>query len=448
MQSPEAATESALTAVDKKFEALRKARSDAGNVSFTKAREAGGDLNIVGVDETLSNIRNLKARYLQKATPSSEQAVRFLQSLEDRLVTAEKVGGSLTNAPGDIKRLTISETQGLLEEFGKRAAQGDSLIKDLALSDERVISSAIFGGLKKDLETLSKTGTDAERKAAGYLISARKQTKDASDAYNSLAAQGMPKALQGKSISELSPEELYKTYEGLTPTQRSTFRSIVSPNNKEALQSLDKQVFDAFILKSKTTLPDGTIGTDLGELSKKWAMMPESEKDALVQALGVNKNEFAGRMKDALIFTRKMTVAGLKEEAPLIQSGTQRDLAAAVGSVGGYQLAKGAELSVDAMNALVKKTKLSDDVLMKVLLTPEGAGYLKNASLSPNSAKTLEALTAVEQLATPTWKNPLFISAVTSGVSQTDTTQPTTAASPPPISMDGCLGDGLNGVGC
>jgi hypothetical protein len=62
-----------------------------------------------------------------------------------------------------------------------------------------------------------------------------------------------------------------------------------------------------------------------------------------------------------------------------------------------YQGAKIAQLSIDAVNQLFKKRGLSEEQLMKVLLTPEGKDFLSNAALSPQSAKTLESLIKVEQ---------------------------------------------------
>jgi hypothetical protein len=51
---------------------------------------------------------------------------------------------------------------------------------------------------------------------------------------------------------------------------------------------------------------------------------------------------------------------------------------------------------MDAVNEIFKKRGLSEDQLMKVLLTQEGKDFLKNASLSPQSTETLESLIKVE----------------------------------------------------
>lgn len=420
--TPEVATEKLLTGMEAKIASLSDARAVAGDKAFTKAAELGGDRSIVAVDNTLKNIRSLKDRFSKGATESSQKAVSFLQSLEDGLIPSitipSRVGGveAITKIPQ--RQLSVQEAQALLAEFGKKASMGESLIKDLAISDERIISSAIFGGLKDDLvNSLSLAKDVNDKKAIGALISAREQTKKASDAYNKVIAQGLPAFMQNKSIAEISPEKLTQVYTSLTPTQQNAFRSYVGTSNKEALQAIDKSVYDSFIKSATKELPDGTIGVDLGTLAQKWKEITTggktSEGNAIAASLGQNLNEFSARMKDALVFSRKQQVGAFNEPKTLLDV-AGKDIAAAAGTGIGYMARQATQLGVDAIKAL-QSTGLSEQQLMKVLMTPEGSSFLKNASMSPYSAKTLEEFGKIQSSVlnplfteTPTFKNPLF----------------------------------------
>lgn len=295
------------------------------------------------------------------------------------------------------QKLTVEEVQGLLSEFGKKASAGDSLIKDLSISDERIISSAIFGGMKDDVATALKGATGADKAALNLLNTARDRVSKASTAYNEAVAQGMPAFLQNKSLAEISPEDLYKTYIDLTPAQRGTMRSWVESTDQAALDVLDKQVFQNFVNQAKKTNALGVETVDLGSLAKNWrelAKVPGAQ-DALVTALGTNATEFGQRMRDAELFTRKMSVASSQAE-PTLSAGTIRETQAAVGGLAGYSPAKLSQIALDAFNALTNNG-LSEEQLMKVLLTDSGKNFLKSASLSPRSEKALSDLMQVDQ---------------------------------------------------
>jgi len=295
------------------------------------------------------------------------------------------------------QKLTIEEVQGVLSEFGKKASAGDQLIKDLSISDERIISSAIFGGMKDDVSTALKTATGADKAALNLLNTARDKVAKASQAYNDAIAQGMPAFLHNKTLAEISPEDLYKTYMGLTPTQRGTMRSWVGNTDQAALDVLDQQVFTNFVNQAKKPNALGVETVDLATLVKNWNELGNvpGARDALATSLGLNSTEFGQRMKDAELFTRKMSVAQQGEQ-PAIAPGTIRETQAAIGGVAGYSPAKIGQLAMDAFNSLTSKG-LTDDQLMKVLLTPEGGQFLKSASLSPRSEKALTDLMATEQ---------------------------------------------------
>jgi len=295
------------------------------------------------------------------------------------------------NAP---EKLTIEQTQGILSEFGKKASAGDNLIKDLSISDEQIISSAIFGGLKDDLSSALKVANGDDKAALNLLSAARDKVSKSSNAYREAIAQGMPAFLHDKSLAEISPEKLYETYRTLTPTQRATMRSWVEESNYLALRDLDKQVFQDFVNKAKAPNGLGVETISLEQLAKNWRALSTIDKDALTTALGINADEFGQRMKDAELMTRKMSVAQ-PSNPPLIGNETVREASAVMGAAGGYGTSKLGQLGLDIVNSF-SKNGLTEDQLMKALLTPEGAQFLKTASLSPRSSAVLENLTKME----------------------------------------------------
>jgi hypothetical protein len=74
---------------------------------------------------------------------------------------------------------------------------------------------------------------------------------------------------------------------------------------------------------------------------------------------------------------------------------TVRETSAALGATAGYGPSKVGQLSMDILNSF-SKNGLTEDQLMKALMTPEGASFLKNAAVSPRSAKVLTDLTQME----------------------------------------------------
>lgn len=384
-----------IQAVQNKLDGIRE--SNAGSL-FERAKGYGGQNPLVDPKITLSKIDGLIAEYSQKNTPNAKVAETALRKIRDNFASTVPVNPEqaalAAGAPLEMtNKRTIEQVQGILSEFGKKASAGDNLIKDLSISDERRISSAIFGGIKDDIREALKTATGADKVALNLLNTARSRVAKSSQDYNEAVSQGIPAFLHNKTLAEISPEDLYKTYVGLTPSQRGVMRSWVSNTDQEALKLIDRNVYQDFIDKAKTKNAIGNMSVDLEKLSENWNSLGKSEKDALVSSLGTNADEFSQRMKDAAVFSRKMRVTG-PGEGKLVEPGTQRDIAAAIGSVAGYQAAKGAELTVDALNA-IKKTGLNDEQLMKALLTPEGAQFLREGALSPRSARTLDSLTAM-----------------------------------------------------
>ena len=386
--------------VQNKILKLFEERKTAGSGAFDKAREYGGDRGIVAPDKMLANVEDLLDRFRKGATDSSRNAVIFLENFKKKISTPDITMEELKRLQETNQlagKLTVDQTQSLLSEFGRKASQGESLIKDISLTDEKVISSAIFGGLKDDLRAArlaAKTPDDIA--ATNLLITARNDVQKASDVYRDAIAQGIPKFLKDKALSEVSYDTLYGEYKNLDPYNRGLFRKYVGDTDVEALNFIDKNVYDDFINSAKKENRAGVLSVDLGTLASNWESLPKNSKDALVQALGTNADEFASRMKDAGIFARKMQVGAVSETGEIIPQDLKTSVAATVGAGAGYGPAKATQVGIDLLN-MISKGGLTDDMVMRALLTPEGAQFLKAGSLTPRSQKTLDALTNMSQ---------------------------------------------------
>jgi hypothetical protein len=390
--------ESIATRVERQIEGLRQQRSESADRIFTQAKGYGGDRAIVDSKETISQIDKLIGDYSKKKTGNADTAVSFLSKLRSRLVDDN-------NLP---KKLTVDETQAVLSEFGKNATLGNSLVKDLALTDETRISAAIFGGLKDDLRNARLASKSVEDKAAtGLLLQARDQVRKASDEYNEAIGQGLPAFLKDKPLSSISYEDIYSNYKGLNEYQRAKLRAYVGGTDQESLNFLDRNIFQDFVKSAQGKNDSGVLTTDLEKLATNWKLLGDNEKSSLITALGTNAKEFDQRMADALTFTRRMKVgkvAGAEED--LISQDLKRGISASIGAGLGYSPSKASDVAMIGINELIKKQGLNDEQLMRVLLTPEGANFLRQGALTGASAKTLDALTniptAAQELMTKT----------------------------------------------
>jgi hypothetical protein len=386
-----------IQGIQNKLEAIRDSKSTG---LFEKAKGYGANLPLVDPSTTLANIDGLIARYSAQTTPNADRAVQVLRNIKERLVTEVPVNPeqvALRGAAGPIEmtnKRTVEQVQGVLSEFGKKASAGDNLIKDLSISDERIISSAIFGGMKDDLRNAIKTSSGNDKAALNLLSEARSRVEKSSTAYREAISQGMPAYLQNKTLAEVSPEELLVTYKALTPNQRATMRSWIENTDSAALSVLDKQVFDDFVNKARAPNATGVETVNLELMAKNWRGLNTVDKDALATALGTNATEFGSRMKDAELMTRKMSVSQ-PTVPPIIGGETVREASAVLGAAGGYATSKVGQLGLDIVNSF-SKGGLNEDQLMKALLTPEGAQFLKTAALSPRSEKVLSDLTKME----------------------------------------------------
>ena len=429
------ATEAIATRVQSEIDGLAKQRSEAGSRVFEQARGYGADKPLVDTTNTIAKIDELIARYSAKSTPNADKAVEVLNLIKTRLASEKPLNpaqAAFVGATGPMAtttKLNIDQVQGVLSEFGKKASSGDSLIKDLAISDERIISSAIFGGMKADVTEALKTAKGNDAAALNLLNLGRKQIKTASDNYNDVIAQGMPSFLKDKPLSAVSYEDLYSNYKGLNEYQRAKVRAYVGNTDQEALNFLDKNIFQDFVKSAQGKNDSGVFTTDLEKLATNWKTLGDNEKAALVTALGTNAKEFDQRMNDALVFTRKMKVNQPSQaDQALVDSQLQRGISAAAGTGLGYQAAKGVDVSLTAMNELLRKQGFTDEQLMRVLLTPEGANFLRQGALTGASAKTLEALTNVP---TALQEGSTGFSALTRLVSPSEPISPTVATQEP-----------------
>jgi hypothetical protein len=390
-------TVSIVKAIQNKLDGLRD--SKAGSL-FEKAKGYGEGRGLVDTENTINSIDSLLARYSKQVTPNAEKAVNVLNAIRERLAPAEdRARNFLTNEVIPGKKLTVEEVQGLMSEFGKKASQGEQLIKDLSITDEKIISSAIFGGLKDDLLKSFNGATGADKTALGLLRQARDRTQKSSEAYREAIAQGLPAWLKDKSLSEISPEELFDKYQKLTPEQRTYARQLVADTDQEALAYLDRKVYDNFINSAKRPNIKGEESVDLGELSANWKKLSDNDKDALMAALGTNKDEFSKRMDDAFVFSKRASVTKPIEDKTFSPEQV-RETQAAVGASGGYSLAKATQLAMDTFNMLTKNG-LSEDQLAKILFTPEGKNFLSTARMSPRAQESLNALTALDNAKPP-----------------------------------------------
>lgn len=370
---------------------------------YEKAKGYGGERGIVDPANTVTRIDDLIKQYSEKDSDSAKRAVEVLTRMKEKLTTQRMVDPTQTavlmagGLPETTNKLTVARVQGMLSEWGKKASAGDTIIKDLAVSDEQRISAAIFGGLKDDIRaSLGSTKDGKDKAALRILEEARDRTSTAATKYNDAVAQGLPAFLKDKTPASLTFDTLVSEYEKLDRNQRAVVRQWVGESNPEVLKQFDRQVYTNFLDKARDA--DGTV--DLGKLTSLWNSTKPSDRDAVTTALGVNAGEFNARMRDATAFNNRIRVAQPTTDGNVI-SDIAPSAARAAGATLGYGAHQGVMLSADIAKQLLDKTKLTDDQLMKLFLSPEGADFLKTQKLTPGSADLLDKLTKVTAMPTP-----------------------------------------------
>ena len=403
-QTAEEATAGATRSIEKAVQAVKKARDDAGITNFNAAVEAGGNRAIISPTDTLTALQNVRKRF-KTDTPEGQAALRYIDQVEESFAARIPMQGGGEMVLGAIKpKLTVSQVQNKLREFGAQIGGSDAAVNSLSVNTKDLINKAVFGGMKSDLTKAgAQVTTTADKQAIGYLVKARDQYAKGTGAYNDFIAKGIPKFLRDKPVNEIELSDLTQAYEGLSGSQRQLFRTWVGENRAESLQAIDKAVFDAFKSKAFKEGADGKQTYDIGVLAREWEKIRKTdpEKASMISdALGVKSSDFSARMKDALVFTRKMDLGAAKEAGDAIKN--KQQISALAGSTpGGYQAAKVTDLTIEAVNRVMKKNGISDETLMKMLLTDEGAKFLKTASLSPQGRQTLETLTNLENAVIP-----------------------------------------------
>lgn len=414
------ASDALASRVTAELDGAVKARSEAGNRAFERAFGYAGDKQIVKVDGTLAQIRNLREEYVQKGTPAAQKAVEFLQGLEDQIIQGTKVQQQVTKAGPlgeavqgveDVSTNTFSvpKLQAWLADFGKKAAQGDSMVNQLGIDDQQRISSALFGSLKDDLKNAYGYLSDKnDRLAVRFLQEARQGIADASNNYNKLIAKGMPKFLQGKSINEVGFDDLFKAYQTMPKDEKVVFRQMVKNTDAEALKNIDARMVDEFKRMSQGINDAGNYGLNLKQLGINWAKMAPEEQEAMAMSLGTSAKEFSKRMQDALVFTKQMNVRQPQQAAGTLER-LAPEAARVAGATMGYQAHQAVMTTADTIKKL-KSAGMTDELLMKALLNPEAAAALKSARLSKSSQEMLSNLTKIDSI-----DNPLPAFALTAG---------------------------------
>jgi hypothetical protein len=349
---------------------------------YDRARQIAGADATFAIPGTIRRIDDLIATYVASGGDSAEAAIRALEATKTRLLS------------DGLPVTTIDKIQGNLNSFGARAAGEENLIKNVTLTDQRRIATAVFGGLKQDLATLTKAADPNIRKAALTLEQARSSVQKGYAAKNSFIAQGLPDKLKNVDPDSLDDETLVGIFKGLSKNQRDQVLPILDAQAPEAVNRLRSRYYNDFLSGATRQLDDGTYGVDFKQIVDKYNTLGKADKELLAFALGTNADEFGSRMKDATDFFRyNMKITG-NVPGQAIPGQTERATQAAIGSIAGYQVAKGADVAMQVFNRL--SSGLSDTDVLKILITPQGRSFLKNAKLSPASVKTLEGLETIK----------------------------------------------------
>jgi hypothetical protein len=161
----------------------------------------------------------------------------------------------------------------------------------------------------------------------------------------------------------------------------------------EDLKRVRQVMYDDFVQSARTVLPDGTTGVDLKLLSTKFNTLPENERKAMAFAVGTNVDDFSGRMKDAENFFKYQQKFGGEAASGGFTASEVAEMSSAGYLAGGYGVGKTTGLVGRIYNNI--KGGLSDENTLNLLMSPETKGILREAVLSPNSAKTLEKVSRV-----------------------------------------------------
>ena len=373
-----------FNAFDGKVKSLYENIDKSTQSKFNAAKQIGGNNNILMTDNTVKALDNMILDYSKRVgegtgagTTDAKSAIRFMSSMRDDLASG---------------RISAERMQALLQEFGQQAKQGESLIKDVSVGSQKVIASAIFGGLKDDLKLTKDTTTVPRIKdVANLLEEARSSYKTGYEALNNFVAQGLPAQLKGKNINEIDTETLLTTIKGLSNKQRDTMAGVLQNTAPEDLKRIRQVMYDDFVQAARTTLPDGTSGVDLKLLANKFNTLPEKERQAMAFSVGTNIDDFSGRMKDAENFFKYQQRYGQAAEGGEALNAKTVDAVSSAAAVAlGYGPAKAVSLTGRVINTI--KGGLTDEQTLNLLMSPETKGILRDAIKNPNSIETLNKI--------------------------------------------------------
>lgn len=373
-----------FNAFDGKVKSLYEKIQTSSQSKFDAAKQIGGNNNIIMTDKTVQALDGMILDFSKRigdntgaGTTDAKAAIRFMSSMRDDLAAG---------------RISAERMQALLQEFGQQAKQGESLIKDVSVGSQKTIASAIFGGLKDDLELTKKTSTVPRiRDVANLLEEGRAAYKTGYDDLNKFVAQGLPAQLKGKNINEIDTETLLATIKGLSNKQRDQMAGVLQNTAPEDLKRIRQVMYDDFTQAAKTVLPDGTTGIDLKLLANKFNTLNENDRKAVSFAVGTNIDDFSGRMKDAENFFKYQQRYGQAAEGGDALNAKTVDAVSSAAAVAlGYGPAKGVNLGGRIINML--KGGLTEEQTLNLLMSPETKGILRDVIKNPNSIETLNKI--------------------------------------------------------
>jgi hypothetical protein len=346
---------------------------------FEAAKKMGGNNDILFTDNTVKQIDDLIDTFSKGKTNDADAAIKFLNRFR-------------TDLAG--KKISVEQMQASLSEFGAQAKKGESLITDLSLGSQERIATSIFSGLKDDLVATGQQSTVPRiREISRLLDEARKDVKNGYDAYNNFVAQGLPAKLKDKPINAIDTDELLQTVKGLSNNQRDRMAAVLQNTAPEDLKRVRQVMYDDFVQSARTVLPDGSTGVDLKLLSTKFNTLPANERKAVAFAVNTSIDDFSSRMKDAENFFKYQQKFGGEAASGGFTASELAEMSSAGYLAGGYGAGKTTGLVGRIYNSI--KGGLTDENTLNLLMSPETKGILREAVLSPNSAKTVEKISRV-----------------------------------------------------
>jgi hypothetical protein len=409
--------------IDGEARKLQQNINEVGKARFEAAKAMGGNNDILMTDKTSENIKDLIIEFKNKKTDDADAAAGFL-------------GRMYNDLSGN--RISVEKMQALLSEFGSQAKQGEQLIKDVSLSSQKKIATAIFGGLKDDLQATRLDSTVPRiREISGLLMGARKDVEKAYRAYDDFAANGLPEILKNKTINQIDTDELLTTIKGLTNAQRDKMAGVLNNTAPEDLKRVRQVMYDDFVQSARTTLADGSTGVDLKLLANKFNTLDEKGREAMAFSVGTSIDDFSSRMKDAENFFKYQQRYGKPAEGgTALNTGAVDALSSAAAVSMGYGPAKAVSL-VGRIGSFLSGG-LTDEQTLSLLMRPETKGLLREVITSPNSLKTLDRLEqSVLSPAASTIRQGATVAAGAAEAAPSEVTTPTQGGSRPMLDLTG-----------